>query len=235
MAGLTLLEEVNRALAAAADPERAAAVVRAVPGARTNGAPVPVLRALAADFRRRHALQFEAACGLCDRLCAMGDRESLLFAAFLAGAYRRDCAALPWARLEGWLAHMDNWETCDQFAMCVAAERIAADPQRGLAHLRKLARSPDIWRRRFALATAAALNQKGRFVPAITLEVCQLLLADPEPMIQTSLGWALRELSKKDPEMAYAFLVGQRSVLKPRTLREAALKLPPALKKRLQA
>ena len=233
MADLKLLEEVTRALAAAGDPERAAAVARAVPGARTNGAPVPVLRVLAADFRRRHKLDFATACALCDRLCASGARESLLFAAFLAAAYRRDCAALPWSRLEGWLARMDNWETCDQFAMCVAAERVAADPRRGLQRLRKLAGSPDIWRRRFALAIAAALNQKGRFVPALTLEICQMLLADPEPMIQTSLGWALRELSKKDPEMAYAFLADQRSQFKPRTLREASAKLPPALKRRL--
>lgn len=69
-------------------------------------------------------------------------------------------------------------------------------------------------------------------MPSITLKICQVVLADPEPMIQTSIGWAVRELSKKDAELAFGFLTDNRAVLKPRTLREAAEKLPPTLRER---
>lgn len=234
MANLGLLAAARKEIETAADPVRAAAVARAVPGARTNGATVPALRARVASFRKQHALAFEEACVLCDGLCSDGTRESLLFAFFLIAAYKRACSAVPWLRLERWLSAVDNWETCDQLAMGVGAVRVAADPEAGIHYLEKLARSGDKWRRRFALATGASLNQKGRFMPSITLQICQLLLADPEPMIQTSIGWAVRELSKKDAEMAFGFLAENRAALKPGTLREAAEKLPATLRERLQ-
>jgi len=163
-----------------------------------------------------------------------GNARVAIICLLLIAAYKRACSAIPWPRLERWLSAVDNWETCDQLAMGVGAVRVAADAEAGLRSLVKLTRSGDIWRRRFALATAASLNQKGRFMPHITLQICQLLLADPEPMIQTSIVWAVRELSKKDAEMAFGFLADNRAFLRPRTLREAAEKLPATLRERLQ-
>ena len=234
MAQLDLLGAARKEIDATANPARAAAVLRAVPGARTNGAAVPALRARVASFRKQHGLASEEAFAVCDALCSDGTRESLLFAFFLIGSYQRACAGVPWPRLERWLSKVDNWETCDQLAMAVGAVRVAADAETGIDQLKRFARSDDMWRRRFALATGASLNQKGRFFPGITLQVCQMLLADAEPMIQKSIGWAVRELSKKDAEVAFGFLADNRDAIKPRTLREAAEKLPAVLRDRLQ-
>ncbi len=234
MARLGLLAAARKEIETTADPVRAAAVARAVPGARTNGAAVPTLRARVVSFRKQHALGFEDACELCDGLCSDGTRESLLFGFFLVAGYKRVCGTVRWPRLERWLSAVDNWETCDQLAMGVGAVHVAADAAAGMHHLEQLAQSENIWRRRFALAIGASINQKGRFMPTITLGICHLLLADPEPMIQTSIGWAVRELSKKDAEMAFGFLADNRVALKPRTLREAAEKLPARLRERLQ-
>ena len=228
-----LTAEARKRVLSIADPIRKAEVLRVIPTAKTNGAAVPAIRAQVVDFKKQQKLPFAAACDLCDALTRNGEREHILFAFFLVASYPRDCRSLDWARLAKWLEAVDNWETCDQLASNVAAEMAATDPQKGYARLKTFAKSKNIWERRFALSTSASLNQRGRYHPEITLPICQMLLADKEPMIQTSIAWALRELTRKDEEAAFAFLDENLEVMKPSTVREAAKKLPPELRKRL--
>ena len=62
-----------------ADPERIASIRRVVPGARTNGAPVPRLRALARRVPlARNGEAFDALCALMDQLSLTRAREPLL-------------------------------------------------------------------------------------------------------------------------------------------------------------
>jgi 3-methyladenine DNA glycosylase AlkD len=39
-----------------------------------------------------------------------------------------------------------------------------------------------------------------------TLRVCRILRADREPLVRKALAWALRDLSKRDPKAALAFI-----------------------------
>ena len=121
----------------------------------------------------------------------------MLFGVFVLARFRKRLDASVWAKLEAWLDCIDNWETCDQLAKGVAAELVARDLGR-LPRLVRWARSPQPWRRRFALATAAALNQGGKQEIEATLEVCEPLMGEREPIVQQAVGWALREASKND-------------------------------------
>jgi 3-methyladenine DNA glycosylase AlkD len=179
-----------------ADHARAGSVRRIVPGARTNGAPVPNLRALAKKMAlAKDAAGFEDACFLMDALCRNGSREHVLVGIFMVGRHRRFVKTLPWVRVIPWLDAIDNWETCDQLAAEVLAAMVDADPGLGRSLLR-LAAEANMWHRRLAVATAACVNQRGRSQPSITRDVCDALEHDPSPMIRRAVAWARRELAK---------------------------------------
>jgi 3-methyladenine DNA glycosylase AlkD len=198
---------------------------RAVPGARILGAPVPTIRQQVLDFYQSHPqLSLEEACALMDAFCQSRRREEMLFGIFLLGRFVKRVSNLAWSRLEPWSAALDNWEACDQLASAVSGPLVAANLAL-VDRLVELTASPNLWLRRFALATASELNHKGRTHPAETLRICLPLLADREPMVCKAVGWALKEASKQAPQVVYAFLLEQRSHLHPSVLREAAEKL----------
>ncbi|MSO64735.1 MAG: DNA alkylation repair protein [Alphaproteobacteria bacterium] len=217
---------IRAALVEAADPRYRTQIERLVPGIRTIGVRVPRIRAIVAGFAKAHrAFDFASARALLDTCGASASRDEMLTGLFLVGRHKRVLPGLAWPRLAVWLKAVDNWEACDQLAMGVAAPCIAGNPAL-FAKLLGLTTNQNHWARRFAVATAAALNQKGRAMHEEALRVCEPLLADPEPMVEKAVTWAIREVSRKEPALALAFLRRHRAGLSLRTLRAAAAKLP---------
>lgn len=216
-----------------ADPAYRGALETLIPGARALGVRVPLLRARAAALRREHrALPLTTLADVMDSFAAGRMREEILVGTFWLARYGRAIEGLPWRRLSAWIPALDNWETCDQLAMNVAARVVAADP--GLvASLRRLTDARSEWARRFALATASALNQKGRVHVAETLSICAPLVADGSPHVRKAVGWALREASRHDPAAVAAFLLEHRARAHPSVVREGSAKLPPARRRAL--
>ena len=153
---------------------------------------------------------------------------------FLLARHKKHLREIQWSAIDGWLDHIDNWETCDQLASNVVAAAVAANADLR-APLRGLTRSPNAWRKRFAVATAASLNQHGRFFPELTLTICQDLMAEGNPAIRKVVGWALRELSKKSEDIAFEFLWEHRRNMPRSLLREASEKLTAARRSTLLA
>jgi 3-methyladenine DNA glycosylase AlkD len=60
---------------------------------------------------------------------------------------------------------------------------------------------------------------------ARTLRVCAALVDDRDDMVVKALSWALRELSKRDPQSVARFLREHESNLAPRVRREVRTKL----------
>ena len=193
------LATIATGIDALADPKRAEGVRIAVPGARTNGAPVPGLRDVARRVTMpRGRVTFATAGAIMDALARKGDRESLLVGTFIVAKHQAALKATPWSRIVPWLRAVDNWETCDQLSAVVTATMVNAQP--ALAkHVVALTKSKDQWQRRIAVATAASLNQHGRSQPATTVAVCKALEKDPEPKIRRAVEWARRELAKQRP------------------------------------
>jgi len=223
-----IANSVRAWLREAADPDCRAALETLIPGARALGVRVPVLRARAAALRREHrALPLATLADVMDSFAAGRMREEILIGAFWLARYGRALEGLPWPRIAGWVPALDNWETCDQLAMNVAARVVAADLSL-VSSLRRLTGARSEWARRFALATASALNQKGRAHVAETLAICEPLVADDSPHVRKAVGWALREASRHDPAAVEAFLRAHRSRAHPGVVREGSAKLPAA-------
>jgi 3-methyladenine DNA glycosylase AlkD len=229
-----LRKEVRRRLEALSDPDVRSSMERLVPDTKMLGVRVPQIKFLAAEWAKEHPMDFDATIDFFDALCEAGLREEILVGIFLLARHKKRLREIRWAAVDGWLDHIDNWETCDQLASNVVAPAVAANP--GLRPpLRALTRAANIWRKRFAVATGAALNQRGRFVPELTLEICQDLMEDENAAIRKAVGWAIRELSKKDEEIAFAFLMENRGRIARSLMREASEKLIAARRAQLLA
>lgn len=225
--------QIRKLLFANAATKTKEKVMRLVPGAKVIGLTVPKLREMVAAFRREHpALTLADACDLMDEFCRERWREEILFGIFLLGGFGKKAANVAWKRVESWTTFLDNWETGDQLASQVAGAVVAANLSL-VDRLVDLTNSDNPWARRFALATAAELNHKGRAHPAETLRVCKLMLTDEEPTVRKALGWALKEASKKSSDEIFGFLLAHRQKIPRSVLRNASEKLGPTQKKQL--
>ncbi len=229
-----LRTEIRAALRARIDASYRIQDVVATKG-EVLGVRVPAIREEVKEFRAGHpGLSVDDVVSLLDLAFPEQVREEVLFGTFLLAAYRRRLATTLWPHIDGWIDSIDNWETCDQLAMNVAGELVVQD--RSLVDdLVRWARSPNPWRRRFAIAATTALNQKGRAFPHDALRVLEPALGETEPGVQKALGWALREACKHDEEATFQLLLAHRGRCARRVLREGSEKMSAAHRDRLLA
>lgn len=127
---------------------------------------------------------------------------------------------------------LDSWGAVDTFA-CYLAGPAWRERQISDASIRRWARSKDRWWRRAALVSTVPLNSRARGGvgdQARTVDICAMLVKDRDDMVVKALSWALRELSKRDPETVRGFLAEHENDLAPRVRREVNNKLVSGLK-----
>jgi 3-methyladenine DNA glycosylase AlkD len=89
-------------------------------------------------------------------------------------------------------------------------------------------RSESRWWRRAALVCTVFLNRKtkgGRGDTLRTLMVCETLASDKDDMVAKGMSWALRDLSKRDPEAVEKFVEEHKDELPALVKREVRNKL----------
>jgi 3-methyladenine DNA glycosylase AlkD len=105
------------------------------------------------------------------------------------------------------------------------------------AHLEKtdrallydLARSKDIWQKRVAIMSSFGYIKRGD--PGTTLDIIDILLHDPEDLIQKAVGWMLREIGKRVDQKILEDFLDEHARDMPRTaLRYALERLSPQQK-----
>lgn len=122
---------------------------------------------------------------------------------------------------------MDNWASVDTFAVRLSGpawrdQQIADDQIETWAH------DDNVWWRRAAVVSTVPLNLKsrgGKGDTPRTLAMCQQVMNDHHDMIQKALSWALRELTKRDPDAVASFMESHRDRLAARVKREVRNKL----------
>jgi hypothetical protein len=93
------------------------------------------------------------------------------------------------------------------------------------------ARGGDRWWRRAALVSTVPLSRRGGTADVRrTTRICRLLASDRDDMVVKAVSWALRELTKRNPASARAFIASYRHDLTARVIREVENKLRTGLK-----
>lgn len=128
--------------------------------------------------------------------------------------------------------HINNWDLVDTSAPYILGDWLADKNRLSKDRflLCDLAHSNNLWNRRIAVVSTAALIRAGQF--GVTLSLAKQLLIDDHDLIHKAVGWMLREVGKKSSSDLKKFL-DRYSRKMPRTmLRYALEKFPKSERQR---
>jgi 3-methyladenine DNA glycosylase AlkD len=111
------------------------------------------------------------------------------------------------------LGRINNWDLVDVTAPTIGQYLVSTS--RPLPFLKRLARSDSVWERRLAVLFTFSFLKHGETGP--TIEISEILLLDSHDLIQKAVGWALREVGKRDLGQLRGFLERHAAVM-PRTM-----------------
>ena len=191
---MSINDEIRKDIIALSDVETKEKVIRLTSGAKCYGVTVPKLRELAKEYKKRN-IDFAEILTVANDFFENENREEILFAIFLLALYKKDKSQISWHTVLQWLDHLDNWETCDQLSSCIVVD-ILLKKNDFVKDLATLAKSNNLWKRRFAVATMANLNHGGRQFKEETQTIVKLLQNEKEPMVKKAIVWALKEINK---------------------------------------
>jgi 3-methyladenine DNA glycosylase AlkD len=200
---------------------------------RFYGTTMPDIRGAANDFAREHPdLTRSELRRIVDELWSTDVFELrsagvALLSKYAALLEERD---LPWllgfVRLSKTWAHVD-WLAADVIGGVVGESKTA------LRRLPVWARDDNFWVRRTALLAQLRTlsHEAGDF--KLFARVAAPMLGEREFFIRKAIGWVLREVSKKRPELTFGFLREHRDVVSGLTMSEGAKYLAGSYRRRL--
>jgi len=123
--------------------------------------------------------------------------------------------------------HINNWDLVDLSAPRIIGEWLTFK-DRGLNTLEFLAKSQNLWERRIAIISTLALIKNDKLDKS--LKIAKMLIKDKQDLIHKAVGWALRDVGKKDRNLLEKFLQANYSKLPRTSLRYAIEKFPEQLR-----
>ena len=141
-------------------------------------------------------------------------------------AYAKGDAATKQQIYETYLANtrwINNWDLVDASAPHIVGAHLADKSRKPLA---ALARSQSLWERRIAIIATFHFIRANDFTDA--LKIAKLLLGDKEDLIHKAVGWALREIGKRDRASEVGFLQAHYQRMPRVMLRYAIERFPEA-------
>jgi 3-methyladenine DNA glycosylase AlkD len=151
--------------------------------------------------------------------------ERLLALLLLVRQYQRGDAPTQTRIAKLFLARrrrVNNWDLVDSSAHLILGPHLQHGDRRLLD---RLARSRNLWERRIAMLTTLCYIRQRDHDDA--LRIARLLLDDHEDLIHKAVGWMLREVGNRDPEVERAFL-DDHAARMPRTMLRYAIEKFPA-------
>lgn len=229
------VEQVQAALRAAANPEKAAFFPRffkAGPGEYAEGdqfigVTVPAQRIIAKRYYT--VLTLPETLRL---LQSPWHEERLTALLILVLKYQKGNQTLKNDIFDAYLENtkfINNWDLVDSSADRIVGNWLDSSSYR-LAVLEKLAKSSSLWERRIAMLATYDYIKKGRADEALV--IATMLLHDSHDLIQKAVGWMLREIGKRvDRSLLTTFLDKHAAIMPRTTLRYAIEHFSPEVRK----
>jgi 3-methyladenine DNA glycosylase AlkD len=216
---------VQQALAAAADPAKAASMQAYMKtdmpfyGVQKAGR-TSILREARAAFRPKDEATWRRQV---EALWALPHREEKYL-------------AITWARKEPRFVHSGHldlfehlirdgawWDLVDDVAANLVGRALLRDRAGVTPVLRRWLTDDDVWIRRTTII--AQLKHKRDTDTALLFDACRDQAADTSFWIRKAIGWALREYGKTDPDAVIAFVEAEAATLSGLSKREALRRL----------
>ncbi len=116
--------------------------------------------------------------------------------------------------------NINNWDLVDLSAPRIVGDYLLNKETSARAILYKLAKSNSLWKRRISILSTFAFIDNNDFEDA--MNISELLLNDEHDLIHKAVGWALREIGKRDQNVEERFLT-KHYLHMPRTMLRYAI------------
>jgi 3-methyladenine DNA glycosylase AlkD len=137
------------------------------------------------------------------------------------------------ALLESLLRRSHTWALVDWLCTKIVAPVVEREPEAAEPILRRWSADEDFWIRRASLLSLLPALRAGGGDFELFASFASTMVGEKEFFIRKAIGWVLRDVSKKRPELAFEFLARHLDDVSGLTLREGSKYLPPELKERL--
>jgi 3-methyladenine DNA glycosylase AlkD len=104
------------------------------------------------------------------------------------------------------LKDISDWEICDQLALRVVANLAVQKQKEMFSLMNEWIKSENKWIRRLAAATIPPYIRIKKTESKICLELLNGAMTEEDKDVKKAIGWALREITKKDQESVFEFL-----------------------------
>lgn len=217
------------------DPQRAVQEKKYLKHSLTHyGVTVPALRKIAKQWAQRHPdIAVDELDNICQQLWHSNWHEERSLTLYIYGQYlsKLDHGHLP--IFEDMANQVTTWAHLDELAVNIVGSILETDAS-ALLHLPVWAESNNFWVRRMSLIAQLRAFRRGEgdfdlftdiAIPQLKLDKSQT--EEERFFIAKAVGWALRELSKSDPEKVVNFVRENYDGMPKLTFREATRKLLP--------
>jgi 3-methyladenine DNA glycosylase AlkD len=168
---------------------------------------------------------------LCEELLGSDYQEEAAVAFEWVYARRKSYEHADFETFEKWVErYVNDWAKCDN--LCNHA--IGAFIEKYPVYLKRLegwARRDHRWLRRAAAVSLVLPARKGLFLTEI-FQIADILLLDPDDLVQKGYGWMLKEASRLHQPEVLDYVLRHKVVMPRTALRYAIEKMPPDLRRR---
>ena len=228
MSATPLARELEAALRAAGDPERAAGAKAYLKSdLEFLGVRAPPLRAVARAFLAEHPdIDRAALIALVQTLWKRPVYDLKAVAVALLERRTKDLVTGDLDLVEDLLRRSHTWALVDWLCTKVAAPLVEADPGAAAATLKRWSRDEDFWIRRSSLLAQLPALRAGGGNFELFASFAARMVEEKEFFIRKAIGWVLRDVSRKRPDLAFGFLSDHLHEVSGLTLREGSKYLP---------
>jgi len=167
---------------------------------------------------------------LCEELYRSGKLEESFVVSEWGNAFNTFAEKQDFDRFLSWIdRYITNWATCDGFCNHAVGDILMKFPEL-VGRLYGLAKSENRWARRASAVSLILPVRKGRFLRE-AFEISDILLRDPEDLVQKGYGWLLKEASRLHQQEVFDFVLKHKQVMPRAALRYAIELMPEAVRK----
>lgn len=166
---------------------------------------------------------------LCEELLSSGIMEECFVACQWSYFVRKEYVPEDFNVFDTWVnRYVNNWAVCDTLCNHSAGTLVETYPEL-INKLKKWSVSQKRWVKRAAAVTLIIPAKKGLFLGDI-FEIADLLLSDPDDMVQKGYGWMLKAASHSHQMEVFDYVMKHKSMMPRTALRYAIEKMPMAMK-----
>jgi 3-methyladenine DNA glycosylase AlkD len=104
------------------------------------------------------------------------------------------------------LNDLSDWEICDQLALRAVVNLAVQNEDEMFPLMEEWIKSENKWVRRLAVATIPPYIRRKKTESEMCLQLLDKVMKEEDEDVKKAIGWALREITKKDPESVFKFL-----------------------------